>query len=173
MKKKAEDLRFLKTEKQIEDSYLELKKEGCKSIKVNTLCQKAMINKSTFYDHYENIDFLHTYLCRKTINEIMSHCSNINDLFSNTRAFVYSIVTEFGKNMEPLQLLFDGDENSVIKLIEEYLTRIYLRESNSKEDKMKIIFMIGGSARLLIRKFDQEGFECLIRILDGILRGEK
>ena len=57
------DLRFQKTEMLIKKTYLTLKKRGSSVVKVKDLCEKAMINKTTFYAHYETIDHLHKQVC--------------------------------------------------------------------------------------------------------------
>lgn len=61
---KKDDLRVIKTRKLIYQTLLELMKEKTfEEIKVSDLCSKAMINRSTFYAHYEDkyellVDFL-------------------------------------------------------------------------------------------------------------------
>ena len=48
IKMRKNDLRYIKTEKIIKDTYLNLKKKYHSEIKVSELCKVAMINKSTF-----------------------------------------------------------------------------------------------------------------------------
>lgn len=61
---KKDDLRVIKTRKLIYQTLLELMKEKTfEEIKVSDICSKAMINRSTFYAHYEDkyellVDFL-------------------------------------------------------------------------------------------------------------------
>lgn len=61
---KKDDLRVIKTRKLIYQTLLDLMKEKTfEEIKVSDVCSKAMINRSTFYAHYEDkyellIDFL-------------------------------------------------------------------------------------------------------------------
>ena len=61
---KKNDLRVIKTRKIIFQTLLELMKEKTfEEIKVSDICSKAMINRSTFYAHYEDkyellVDFL-------------------------------------------------------------------------------------------------------------------
>lgn len=61
---KKDDLRVIKTRKLIYQTLLELMKEKTfEEIKVSDICSRAMINRSTFYAHYEDkyellIDFL-------------------------------------------------------------------------------------------------------------------
>lgn len=61
---KKDDLRVIKTRKLIYQTLLELMKEKTfEEIKVSDICSRAMINRSTFYAHYEDkyellVDFL-------------------------------------------------------------------------------------------------------------------
>lgn len=61
---KKDDLRVIKTRKLIYQTLLDLMKEKTfEEIKVSDICSKAMINRSTFYAHYEDkyellVDFL-------------------------------------------------------------------------------------------------------------------
>ena len=50
------DLRIVKTRKSIRSAFLELRKTNAvDEIRVNRLCEMAMINKTTFYKHYQDI----------------------------------------------------------------------------------------------------------------------
>ena len=71
------DIRIEKTKTAIHNTFLELRsKKPLEKITIKELCEKAQINKSTFYSHYKDIYDL-GYLSRETIIRI---------LFSGTRA---------------------------------------------------------------------------------------
>ena len=54
MKEKT-DLRIIKTNKILFDALLKLmKKKNFEKIKISDICEKALINRSTFYAHYED-----------------------------------------------------------------------------------------------------------------------
>jgi len=49
------DLRIQKTKKNIYESFLQLlQKDAFENIKVSEICEKALINRSTFYAHFED-----------------------------------------------------------------------------------------------------------------------
>jgi AcrR family transcriptional regulator len=53
--KKQTDLRVLKNKQLIKSAFLELlSTKRFEDITVSQICQKALINRSTFYFHYEN-----------------------------------------------------------------------------------------------------------------------
>ena len=89
------DLRFQKTELLIKNTYFNLKKHGSTVVKVKDLCEAAMINKTTFYAHYETIEHLHKQICTDFVQEILSDCAYIDRIQGETRAFVYSLLGEF------------------------------------------------------------------------------
>lgn len=76
---KKDDLRVIKTRKLIYQTLLDLMKEKTfEEIKVSDICSKAMINRSTFYAHYEDkyellVDFL-SNLKEEFAHELNERC---------------------------------------------------------------------------------------------------
>ena len=76
---KKDDLRVIKTRKLIYQTLLELMKEKTfEEIKVSDICSRAMINRSTFYAHYEDkyellVDFL-SNLKEEFVHELSESC---------------------------------------------------------------------------------------------------
>ena len=67
------DLRIQKTEKAIRDASLDIRrKQPLEKIKVRTICQRAMINTSTFYNHYRDVQDLSD----KPENELLARCAS-------------------------------------------------------------------------------------------------
>lgn len=55
MRNNKTDLRVIKTKKNLYESLLELMKEKpFEEIKVSDICEKAMVNRSTFYSHFDD-----------------------------------------------------------------------------------------------------------------------
>ena len=53
--KKKEDLRVVKTKANLYRGLMELMKDQTfEEIKVSDICNKSMINRSTFYDHFND-----------------------------------------------------------------------------------------------------------------------
>lgn len=71
---KKEDLRVIKTKKLIRKSFVDLsKKISYQKISVKDLCDNAMINRNTFYLHYENKDDLVKEIINETIEKYKSY----------------------------------------------------------------------------------------------------
>ena len=70
------DLRVLKTKKNIREAFLELRKNlSLEEIKVNALCEKAMVNKTTFYNHYQDIYELSEELENEVVENFLNNFS--------------------------------------------------------------------------------------------------
>lgn len=80
---KKTDLRVIKTKNLIYNTLIELMKDKTfEEIKVSDICNKALINRSTFYSHYEDkydllVDFINS-LKNEFINELNKNNNNLN-----------------------------------------------------------------------------------------------
>ena len=145
------DLRYLKTEKGIHDAYLALLAEKqAGGVTVAALCRSAMINKTTFYKHYETLDALHTSVCKAFVEETVTTCPGIAKAYCDPAEGVHELVKTLQEKSGTLMLLFAGDLPYLINLIEECLLRIYLKDVTSPEKEAAICFAIGGAARVLL-----------------------
>ena len=74
MDEKKKDLRIIKTRKALYNAFEELmKSKPFEQIKVSDICKKALINRSTFYSHYNDkyellVDFINV-LKEEFVNE--------------------------------------------------------------------------------------------------------
>ena len=163
------DLRFIKTERLIEDTYLNLRKKFHRPIKVCELCETALINKTTFYAHYETMEALHAHVCEKEVGLIVENCPNIDAAFSDTGSFVKSLVSAIQNSSSIMEALFYNDTIAQINAIEAVLLKHYLKHSVSPQHEMKIIFAIGGAARLLISEQSEERIQMTIQLIDKVI----
>mgnify|MGYP000968910407 CR=1 FL=1 len=162
------DLRFIKTEKLIEETYLALKMKSRSPVKVSELCKAALINKTTFYLHYETMEALHEYICRKEIETMLADCPHVDEAFTNTEAFVRAMVRTIQANASISKTLFGDDLERQTSLFEKCLVQRYLHGTESQEVGLKIIFAIGGAARLLIGDQSQERIRVTIGLIGKI-----
>lgn len=165
---KKEDLRVIKTKKLIKKSFIELaKKYEYQKINVKDLCELAMINRNTFYLHYQNKDDL----VKEIINETISKYKGI--LTPLTASFFMAINTRdiesFTKSISALlTYLYEDVELYKIILTDDYLTGYFRSVEqtyektiaeflNIKSQKSKLIFRYilsgcGGVLRELLVK---------------------
>ena len=80
---KKKDLRIVRTKKMLHQALIELMKDKTfEEIKVCDICDKAMINRSTFYAHYDDkyellLDFINT-LKSEFAEEMSKYIDNLN-----------------------------------------------------------------------------------------------
>lgn len=68
------DLRYIKTERLIVHTYVDLRLRDPSPVKVSDLCREALINKTTFYSHYDTMESLRRHICRETVADILGRC---------------------------------------------------------------------------------------------------
>jgi len=89
---KKEDLRILKTKAQIYRTLNDLLKENTfDEIKVSDICKKSLINRSTFYDHYQDKnDLLNKYIedKKEEIKELLKDKKNYNEIIKELLTYI-------------------------------------------------------------------------------------
>lgn len=164
------DLRFIKTEKLIHDTYLALKQKTRAAVKVNKLCETALINKTTFYAHYDTMETLHKRVCINAIEKMLDETPNIDLAFYDTRLFVNSFVQTLQTHQLFLNNLFDGNQTQQINIIENSLMKRLLQKGKLKGREMEIIFAIGGAARLLVTEQSTERIEKVVQLIQKVIQ---
>lgn len=149
---RKEDLRVIKTKGLIKNSFIELAKiYGYQKITIKQLCDKSMINRNTFYLHYENKDHLVKEMISETINKYKeSFMPLVAQFFVNIKV---KDIEGFAKNIASLlTILYDDIELYRIILSDDYLVG-YFRSVEGSYEKSIISFLNIRSpkARLMFR----------------------
>jgi AcrR family transcriptional regulator len=149
------DLRTRKTLSAIEDAFLSMR-EGLpiEKIKISDLCQKAKINKSTFYRHYADIFALSEDLENELIDRIIRDFTSVDSLYSNTRFFIDGLLKSILRFQDTLLVLFDGRINILAEKMEERLKKVYLGAEATVEERITLSFLIGGSVHVFLSQND-------------------
>ena len=109
---KKKDLRVIKTQKVLFNALNELlKNRSFEEVKVSDICSEALINRSTFYDHYEDkyellLDFINSE--KELFNDQLKHNENI----INTKAYYMELIK--------LVLLYIEDKKELYSSILKY-----------------------------------------------------
>ena len=150
------DLRVLKTKKNIRDAFLELRrKQSIDEIKVNALCEKAMINKTTFYNHYQDIYELAKELESEVLDSFFNNFSDIDMMLTDANRFINGMHAALEAENDMLRILFMDKLDELVARIEKRIRYYY-----AQEDQMLISFLIGGSIHLMMKsKNDNEEVE--------------
>lgn len=162
------DLRFIKTEKLIEQTYIDLKMKSQNPVKVSELCRAAMINKTTFYTHYETIENLHRQVCRKAVEDILGRADFADKAFTDTYTFICAITEALSMDRKILKALYGNDVQSLLNDAEEMLLRRYLSEDDDPERRKRMIFCVGGTSRLLLLNQDGDSIRAAVELIHKV-----
>lgn len=106
--KKDKDLRVIKTKNLLYTTLIELMKTNTfEEIKVSDICSKALINRSTFYSHYEDkyellVDFINN-LKEEFLQELNKNNSNLN-----TREYYIKLISLFLDHIEDKKEIYNS-----------------------------------------------------------------
>lgn len=139
------DLRILKTEKAIRAAFLEIRRKlPLEKVKVRDICQRAMINTSTFYNHYRDVQDLSDRLENEILDRCVCAAPDPDCLFRDPYRFLMDLRKGFSESeLSPqLAVLFDGRSEVLHQKMDRLLRRRY--EDNTGDDYLKISFVLGG-----------------------------
>lgn len=111
------DLRVIKTKKNIYQSLLELMKDYVfEDIKVSQICEKAMINRSTFYAHFDDKyslfkDFIDDL--KGTLKVELNKNKNISSSKEYYMELIRLLITHFEMKKDVYSALIQNNRNSI------------------------------------------------------------
>ncbi len=146
MEKQSEDRRSRKSEQAIEDSFFELIKEyDISKISVTKICQRADINRSTFYAHYEDLNHFLDSLEYK-MADILYDCTRQYHYDQDSGAFMEAIFQNMAENKTLFSYLFREESSGLSKkiLMERLMAQtipIWCRKSDVTKEQAKMIFI--------------------------------
>ena len=158
MEKKT-DLRVIKTKNLIYNTLIELMKDKTfEEIKVSDICNKALINRSTFYSHYEDkydllVDFINS-LKDEFVIELNKNSSNLN-----TKEYYIELIKIFLNHIEDRKEMYTSiminNRNSIMMDILLSVVNNDLLKKMSKDefkssipDDIIVKFYLGGVINL-------------------------
>lgn len=152
------DLRIVKTKMNIRGAFLVLRAESpLEKVRVTELCQLALINKTTFYNHYQDIYALSDEIEDETIQSIMNSFQDMEVLFFNPKAFVKGLYYAFMTHEKEILTLFSGRMAILIEKVEKQLTLQYPRLSDSPEKEILLSFLLWGATHVFSEAKYEEG----------------
>lgn len=146
------DLRVEKTLEVIEQSFLELRaKTDLNKIKINDLCTKAKINKTTFYRHYTDIYDLSDKIENETIDNMLKDFEEIDCLFKAPDKFINGMLTLAKQKYEEIILILFSDRIEVlVNKMESKIKSYYLPSNSSAEKNIVFSFIFRGSVNAIL-----------------------
>lgn len=139
MKEKKTDLRIIKTKNLLYTTLINLLKDYTfEEIKVSDICNKALINRSTFYAHYsDKYELLSS--CIQDIKDDLAFKLQSNKNISNTKEYYMEMLNLFLSHIDENRDLFSAiiinNKNSIIMDIFYASINADLRKRLQEEDK--------------------------------------
>ncbi len=172
MKEEIKDARIIKTKEKLKDSLLELmNNKPIDSISVTELCNKAKVNRNTFYSHYDSphklLDEIEDNLYNELIDTLMK-ADLVNITFKD---FLYSLLTSIYNNRGICTVLFGkyGDTEFIRNAIE--LPKSLVTESwkntmhlSDFESSIRYTYFAGGAISV-IKDWVNNGFYIRMEVL--------
>lgn len=168
------DLRFKRTEKNILNAFMELRKKyPIEKITVKELAECAGINKATFYLHYKDIYDLSEYVENNIIDEIFTSLKHPDAIVENTKLFSEELFGEFIARHEQIAAVFSGSRSGIlINNIEAKIKQaVFEKHAESKNnEKLDIIltYLIYGGYYTFVNNSDKYDKDKLINIISAV-----
>jgi len=115
---KKDDLRTIKTKHLIKSTFLTLMKEkGYQNITVTDISEKALINRKTFYSHYDSIEALYLeitmeYLRLLDFSNLFAH-KQIDLAHSDFMTIAVSLLSKISEEKDVFLILMNDSTNSI------------------------------------------------------------
>ena len=161
--KRNTDLRIIKTQKSLYEALLELMKDQpFENIKVSDICNKALINRSTFYAHYEDkyellLDFINS------LKDALAEKLEENNNIINTREYYIEMIRILLDHMEDRKdvyysMLLNNRGSITSDIIVDTLSKDIkkrLQDGQSSKDKIPpefiSVFYLGAVAGVVVK----------------------
>lgn len=159
-----EDLRVVKTRNACKETFLAMRKElPLEKIRVRELCRRALVNKSTFYHHYEDIYQLSEELENEAILAFLDRFEAKDCLLSDPQRFLSEMPAAFDANLKLLDPLFRGRFDAAFLKLAEQLKKRYITAETSAEEEIRVTFLLNGALHTLRElKYDKKYDDVLL-----------
>ena len=154
----AEDARIRSTEKMIKNSFLELLKEKpVDKITTTEICQKAGIDRATFYRHYENQYEL--YACLE--NEMLEELQGIAVCYGfDVNGLLEAVFDRFYQQREVWTLLLsDHGDSRFLSKFYAFFDQYFEKTDSTWESELHYRFFLYGISGLF-EGWIKEGMKC-------------
>lgn len=154
-----EDLRTIKTKKNLYDALIFLMKQtNFENIKVADICKYALVNRSTFYNHYQDkydlLDDMLTNLKNKIFN-----LNNYQDIKSYYLSFFSTLLDYINEHKKSFtDILINNKNDIMIDILLNKLVKDILDNTKLKEKEIVVKFYLGGTIYLITEYLNQDKY---------------
>ncbi len=157
------DLRVRKTLREIRSAIMELaKNKPLEQITVKELCEQALINKATFYSHYDNINELIEEIEDEFVKNLTGEINYTHLFFDDPEQFMAKLIHTFRELPDARALFISNRRWALIGIILESLRRSIYKERPELKSipgiDMALTYMIWGISSVT-SKHNKESIE--------------
>ena len=131
------DYRIEKTKRSIYNAFIELRaRKPLEKLTVKELCEKAQINKSTFYVYYHDVYDLSDKFENEVISEVVKSLNNTEEILTDPTGFTKKLFLGYSAQNSLISTIFTGTRAGQLPLkIEASLKEtIYTHYPQYKDD---------------------------------------
>lgn len=154
-----EDLRTIKTKKNLYDALILLMKQtNFENIKVADICKYALVNRSTFYNHYQDkydlLDDMLTNLKNKIFN-----LNNYQDIKSYYLSFFSTLLDYINEHKKSFTDILINNKNGImIDILLNKFVKDILDNTKLKEKEIVVKFYLGGTIYLITEYLNRDKY---------------
>ncbi len=144
------DYRIEKTKRSIYNAFLEVRsKKPLERVTVKELCDKAQINKSTFYVYYDDVYDLSDKIEKEIVENIIHSIDAPEDIIDNPDVFARKLCLAYSSQSVLISTVFSGTRSERLPCkIEEALKEMIFSKhpefANSPEKNMLVTYSVYG-----------------------------
>lgn len=168
------DLRVLKTRRAIREAFLAIRQTTrLEKVKVLEVCERALVNPTTFYKHYRDIFDLSDILEDEAIAAVLTAFANKDRLFSDPAAFLTGLPLALDSERCVLEPLFRDRMDVFFRKLEIRLKDLYMAGDSTPEQSILVTFAVGGTIHTLrqmkvAQVYDDTLIAVVTQIIDAI-----
>ena len=165
------DARIEKTKNKIYEAYLAEKNDKRKEhIHVVDICKRAGINKTTFYNHYQNVFALADEVETKIVREMIADCKRFAQFWEDPRRALTELL-QISMVFEPkIVRVFDDGISVFSRKLSKALTERYRDAFRNEKDRGLLAICLTGACILLENKFTEKNVVFTINLICDIIQ---
>ena len=144
------DIRIEKTIKSIYNAFICIRsKKPLEKLTVKELCEKAQINKSTFYVYYKDVYDLSDKIESEIVSSIIKSLGSADDIFDKPKEFTRNLFIAYASQSSLIKTVFSGTRSEQLPdrieaALKDMLFSSHPEFKDSKEKNLFITFSVYG-----------------------------
>lgn len=144
------DIRIEKTRQSIINAFIELRsRKELERITIKELCQKAQINKSTFYSHYRDIYDLSDKIETEIVASIMENFSHPENLIKNPELFTRELFVGYMAKDTLINTVFSGSRSKYLvqkleRALKDFVFTVHPESRDDPQTNIRLSYILYG-----------------------------